>query len=388
MNINQRFSRVCLARVGEFSVNLEAQALAYRKFFRWKYVAVVLGVTLLYPAYQLFADFLDYTDHIDLGSPKLSPDGSKILIEYSRFGSNSRIVEFDTLAGQLTPLQLPTNYSWVSASYSPDGKYIAAVFQCRSGCEKDEGTIAQVAIIDRRTNSIESITDGELVRHAPVFSPDMKHLYYLEKEFYEVWNDWSKEWKKKWGSSSLMRFDWAKGSNELVFDNNHSNGALDFSTTEFLSHSGEEIYFSILSPGKENPAHKYAIDSEKIYEWLAIKFGEDEKFLLLPENRQAFGMIISASPVTGEFVFTRDNGFTGAPESRSYKYDIYLSKDGEVLRLTHLDKRVASPSISFDGSRVVFMTAKSKQRLWEVEYFDRAQQKVIKTNIRELIRKL
>ena len=324
-------------------------------------------------------------DGIRMGKPALSPDGRTILVYFERPGELFRIAEYGIASGEFTILKLASNYHWFGSSYASDGKKIAALYQCVFTCTGGEGPAHHVAVIDRRTLAVATLTDGEKFSYSPVFSPDMRRIYYTEKK---AWRGLDDGHIQPFAFSYLVRKDLETGVEEILFSHEKGGGAYLISTVNFSSLSDDEILFGIMGPHKGSQFFEYSNQPNKTAAMIGLKRDKDGNLSLLPENKKVHGMNPSTSPLTGEFAFVSDSNTKVQPGTRSYEYDLFIAGKEGIVQLTELRTHMAWVDLSYDGSRVAFVADKTRRSQWDVWYYDRALGKAFKTGIRDLIKKL
>jgi hypothetical protein len=326
-----------------------------------------------------------FSEGFKIEEASFSPDGRTILISFKRRGEFAELAEYDISKKTLSVLPMPSYYHWGEASYSPDGKKITAIFRCMFDCNNADGLLTQVVIIDRRTYSYEVLTNGEKNSRAPKFSPDMKFIYYVRVNNYEKWNNWSKKWEKIVTGFNLVRITVSDGTKEDLYPSKDNFGARKFSSATFRSLSTTGTLVHIADPDENEPIFKAARERGLKQVWMAAILNDDGHLSLLPNNRKNSGLNFSASPVTGEIAYVRDNGIMDSSNRRSHKYDIYLDKGDQISRITNLDTDISFLHISHDGRRILFFVDEAKENQRQIWYYDRSQKKSIKTNIRALI---
>ncbi len=352
------------------------------------YVLGFLLVLLLTAFLWIFGPNLYFRlteDGISMAGPALSPDGRTILVAFERPGELFKIAEYEISSGKFTILNLAPNYHWFGPSYASDGKHIAALYQCVFICTNGEGPAHHVAVIERRTLAVNTLTDGEKFRYSPVFSPDMRRMYYTENK---AWRGLDEGHVRPFAFPYLVRRNLETGFEEVLFSDDDGAGALSISSASFVNQSDDEILFSMSHPHKKSQFFQYDNQPEKIIDMIGVKRDRDGNLSLLPENYETHDLSLSASPVTGEFVFVSDSNIKVLPGTRSYQYDLFIAGKQGVVQLTDHRTTMVWPDISYDGSRIAFAADKSRRNQWEVWYYDRALGKAFKTGIRDMIKKL
>lgn len=319
--------------------------------------------------------------HLVIGQPAVSPDGSLIAFSFRHpsYEGRSILGLYRVRENRLELPPQPERLWWSSPSFSPDGKSLALRSYCEAEC--NEGELGdQVGVLDLTSGQFRRLTsDTYYVRNTVVFAPSGQRILY----------------------TSRIRSASPPPGPHVVGGNYVALRQVSVDTME------DEAFFP-LPPSRTRFLHLYQptyISSEQIvFEAISPKMDLDLHGRVTSMSRERFPQIFysyreggSVSPLfdkanwrtasLGDLATEALFAFVARVDCRrsSFCYDLHLVQNREISRLTHLESYMAEPSVSADGSTVVFLEDESRHTDWEIWLADVRTGEARKTPIRTLV---
>ncbi len=321
-----------------------------RHLLRHFHVAAVLGV--------LGLGGCAGKPNVLISDPMLSVDNSRVMMTVCHRNEPCTVGFLGVSTGELTKLSNDTDYHWTEATYSWDGsKIVVAVFPEEeiSGIQ----TTKQLATMNADGSDFRIITSSAPHKFNPSFSPDGTKILFAQ--LVSAWPN--PELVKDKYTIDLFTYDLETQESQRV-TNLHW---LQIQKPQFLP-DGEQILIGgerYLPSGRiYTTSWGDAMFLERIVKEHRIRY-EENKIYVFPnsfDTQLAEPFIVrgehssqASVAADGSVLFlsrtNKDDGIGG-----KYTYDLFLKREANTFRLTHMGSYLTFPRISVDGKHAVFMS--------------------------------
>lgn len=290
-------------------------------------------------------------------SPSLSPDNKRIMFAYCQHTTDNTACElarYEIATGKIERFK-PAEYRINSSpAYSPSGRKIA--FAARN-CDME----SNIFIADVDGNNARQVTNTNIQKEGkqsdeslrydvmPSFSPDGGRIIFMRaalwrKRTYPLTGEMPTHW-------DIYTVDLATGAERRLTNFRF----YEMSKPSYLP-DGKRFIFSARGPkpvnGKE-PVN--AEEYKKQYQDNTIFIWDENNQIFQPAIMQGSYSLDPSVSADGTILFDAvTNTMDGLPRD-PYNYDLFLYRDGKILRLTKMGARILQSSISHDGSMAVFL---------------------------------
>jgi Tol biopolymer transport system component len=297
-----------------------------------------------------------------VGSAAISPANDAIAFTYCQHSAGCSLAEYDLASGEARILEKPDSESWFRPVYSPSGDRIAFSRSLKGAWSTE---IAMIA----RDGSVTSLTDRRGFTEASSFSPDGQTLLFVRgidtpatgsrrrnpvsaNDVYVV--DLKSRTEQRLTNYSFYQMSKPHYLTDYVIlfygfgpriPEKYSKSPEDF--INYQKRTSKSLFYLVdtkTPPPEPQPA---------------TEFGEDVFSPSVAVDRRSIIFL----KITNEM-----DGIKG-----TFNYDVFVMKDGVSRRLTKMHSRLSNPSISPDGSWVVFLSSAhgdKKTELWRMEIGD------------------
>lgn len=292
-----------------------------------------------------------------VAGPTLSPDNGSIAFSLCEVPGHCNIAVYKIATKQLIQIN-PTGKDSLASAYSPDGRLL--VFA--SGQDDDKNIFVMNADGTGLRQLTHTVNDKSLrengepvvkINGVPSFSPDGKKVIYVRSGIRRQ-RSMGGEMVSHW---DVYETDITTGTEKRLTDYRYY-----MMTRPFYLPDGQGFIFS--GSGPKGVGLPEEMDTKNGNEIMLMKPGQKYPQRAFEHPTFATNPTIS---LNGAIAFvSRTNEYDGT--KGPYTYDIFIHQDGQTRRLTtERFAIIASPFMSFDGSKVVFLASKTQKEgpaLW------------------------
>jgi len=293
-----------------------------------------------------------------VASPTMSPDNGTIVFSLGEEPSGRcNIAVYKIATKQLIQMN-PTGKDCLAPVYSPDGRML--VFA--SGQDDDKNIFVMNADGTGLRQLTHTVNDKSLrengepvvkINAVPSFSPDGEKVIYKRSGIRR---------KRSMGGEMVSHWDVYEADIATGTEKRLTDYRYYMMTRPSYLPEGQGFIFS--GSGSKGAGIPEEMDAKNGNEIMLMKLGQKHPQRAFEHPTFATNPTISPN---GAIAFvSRTNEYDGT--KGSYTYDIFIHQDGQTRRLTtEKFAIIASPFMSFDGSKVVFLASKTQNEgavLW------------------------
>jgi Tol biopolymer transport system component len=243
-----------------------------------------------------------------------------------------------------TQRQNQRDYGWVSPAVSSDGQWLAFTVE-----EKD-GKRSQIAVMRVDGSALKKVTRGGGLKWSPSFSFDGQKIIFVASAR-------TNKGRRGVGFFSIHEVDIATGNQRQLTD-------LEFYSILHPRYYRDGEYF-IFSGDAPFFANLDTLENFSVREKYVDQFGENNIFVMNdkrngPEDLKpilmngAMSRFEGVSRDSSTILFLSRTNEIDKSRKRTYTYDLFISKNNEIKRVTRQNGVVKAGDISPDGNRIVF----------------------------------
>lgn len=287
-------------------------------------------------------------------SPTLSPDNKKLALVCGK-GGDWYLMIHDISTGKTRKFKPTKNQFHGSPAYSPDGKKIT--FASGSGdnrnifiMNEDGSNIRQLTHTYNKQPIGSEDNVAYRINGRPSFSSDGKRIIFVRSGV-------KRQRAFPLGGEMVSHYDVYEVNVETEIERRLTNYKFyNISRPYYLPEEKKFIFSGTVSAGlEEMKAYESKYKDNKIY----IMDGKNNKLHPI----FVYGDWTSNPSVSKDdtiLFLARSNHLDGV--KGPYNYDLFINRKGKMQRLTHRQfSRIAEPSLSHDGLRVVFLASVEKK---------------------------
>lgn len=288
------------------------------------------------------------TYEIPVGEPSFSPDGEKLIFSHCEAGKCD-LVTYELRTGAIRRFPSRDDENWRLPRYSADGQKIAF------SAGRPGSDFRQIAIMNSDGTAYRPLTKGDAWRAAPSFSPDGRRVIYVRAGHIRT------EGVNRIVDRDIYEVDVETGNEKRLT-------SFEFFQTSQPSYlpDGRRFIFSGDGPGvtPKLELHK-RLQAQYQDNQIYILAGDEKELRPAFTNGSDSGSPDISADGTRILFRSRTNEMDG--KSGRFNFDIFIRESETNRRITNLETFLWYAALSPDGSKIVFLDDKDrnrKQKLW------------------------